>query len=746
MALEQWALEKLERGAPFDELFRKVIEGNDSVAALGIGVSLCLAHPGTSLPCAFPLVTCPNLWEWDISRLVQDSSPTNEIGNWHHDRDKLSAVRTLNRKPHRKQDIRSLIPHFVVSGDAALTEAFTSSIRSFPDRLPLSFEEENQAPEYIAALRKKMVLFAEQADPQYFRAARTADGNIQIWNEPPSLQKEEYKEQQQQQVQLNAYLGVALWANKSIELDKVEEKFSIDDALAKAQEWDSADLFDGDDDSLDQRHRAAAVVGAAAVAARHCSSEMWTGERAAWCLNVMERAGSGPDVMDDLNVRSAALLMDPAVFAAHGYAALLARGHQIERCQQALLNLAVDALQGVQEAVFISAKYYADAQPGFYWILLNLALHECVAQSGEIPDFHSIAWDEREAERKLALLERAEYHLAAHSVPEPPHIPMSWIKADKPARKAWKETHGYARNETIFLYHLAGKLLPTIHLKPILSDPDRRKQFLSLVGELLEWTFQEIVPPFAKRKRDYEGRTPFEWVYTFSAWCGVLCAHLTSDEAKNLIIAPIWARDIDTALMILQSLMRSFMIEAFLGEAEISDELVALWTEMAERLLQCPEWRHNGKGNHLDREFVACAFSTVFCAAPDFSPVICGIDRGWPHLSKFLPIIERSIREYGTNITLYLSVIIFLKKGGFDLLPDPALAWLHSVVVSRKADQQFWTMNGENTVELLKLLITEKGHALTAEHRKLITLIADILVDNGVRGAGFLQQELLRAG
>lgn len=49
MALEQWALEQLDKGAAFEEVFRKVVEGDDSVAALGIGVSLCLAHPSTSL-------------------------------------------------------------------------------------------------------------------------------------------------------------------------------------------------------------------------------------------------------------------------------------------------------------------------------------------------------------------------------------------------------------------------------------------------------------------------------------------------------------------------------------------------------------------------------------------------------------------------------------------------------------------------------------------------------------------------
>jgi hypothetical protein len=97
------------------------------------------------------------------------------------------------------------------------------------------------------------------------------------------------------------------------------------------------------------------------------------------------------------------------------------------------------------------------------------------------------------------------------------------------------------------------------------------------------------------------------------------------------------------------------------------------------------------------------------------------------------------------NFTLYHAVVTFLKRGGIDLLPEPALAWLHGVVVAGKGNRSFWEANGESTVELLKQLIAEKGDALSPNHHKLITSTADILIDNGVRGAGFLQQELMRA-
>jgi hypothetical protein len=112
------------------------------------------------------------------------------------------------------------------------------------------------------------------------------------------------------------------------------------------------------------------------------------------------------------------------------------------------------------------------------------------------------------------------------------------------------------------------------------------------------------------------------------------------------------------------------------------------------------------------------------------------------------PFVEycgrRLITARSLNATLYLGLTTLLKGGGIALLPDPALPWLHEVVTARKTDQKFWESNSEATVEVLKLLISQKGAALTTEHRRLITTIADVLVDNGVRGAGFFQQESLR--
>src|SRR5262249_49792151 len=151
------------------------------------------------------------------------------------------------------------------------------------------------------------------------------------------------KEQQERHVQHGQYLSMAMWATKSLETGNIDERLTLDDALARARSWDRPDLFDARTESYDERYRAAAVVGAESVAAKNAPPEAWSDELASRCLNIMERAATVVEGEGDLIVRSAALLMHPAVFAAHGYSALLARDYATDRCKRALLNLAVDA-------------------------------------------------------------------------------------------------------------------------------------------------------------------------------------------------------------------------------------------------------------------------------------------------------------------------------------------------------------------------------------------------------------------
>ena len=746
MALEQWALTSCEKGTPFEEVFRKVIEGNHTAAALGVGLSLCLAYPSKSLECALPLVTCPHLWDWDISRFVQDAGRfrTNEMGNWHRYRMQLNAVHKLNEYPHRRREVRSLVPYFVFSGDEDLIKRYTAAIRQFPENLPLCYEEEKADEGYLNALREKMTLFSEQGDPAHFKAEPTENGkHIKIWNDPPSLKQEKYRVRQQEQERLNEFVSIVVWAQKALDDGIVGEQIQIDEAVAKAKQWDDPGLFETDEaEAFEEKQRTGAIVGAAFVAARYTNDAPGV-ELLEWCRDVFDRALFATRKPSQWSCRGTILSMDPLVFAAHGYAALLAKGQDIAHCQRALLRLAVDPLEGVQSAVFAAASQFAGARPEFYWLLLDVALRQCVVADEQIPNYHSILFDAKEADFKEKLLAGAEAVAASGATRDLPTIPLPWIKSAGTQKPAHRDTKGYARNKTIFLHHLAAKVLFQTPLEPILADAPRRMKFLKTVGELLDWTLQEIIPPFADNRRNHGGHTPFEWVFGFADWCGRICAYLTPAEAHQAILDRTFSRDTDTALMIMQGVTKSFMIKAFLRVEDITADNMALWRDITDWIFECPEWHPDSE--HLDREFVTCAFAVLFCVAPDFSALRCGLEPGWPHLAKFNPILERAAREFGRHHTLYLGVTTFLKNGGFDLLPRPALAWLDQIAREKKADQGFWKANGDDTVELLGRLIKQKGDELSPDDRKSIILISDRMTDNGVRGAAFLHQELLRA-
>jgi hypothetical protein len=194
----------------------------------------------------------------------------------------------------------------------------------------------------------------------------------------------------------------------------------------------------------------------------------------------------------------------------------------------------------------------------------------------------------------------------------------------------------------------------------------------------------------------------------------------------------------------MQSALRSYMVFALLPEsAELSDEKVRFWSDITEWMFHLPQWTYQ-RDDRLDREFRAAALSLLFCAQNDFAPVICGLETSWPHFNKFISHLERVVREFGRHGNLYLVVMTFFKRGGFALLPNPGFEWLHHIVMLHKDEPDFWEKNGEDTVELLKRVLSEKGAQLTAGNRVRLTAMLDTLVDGGVRGAGFVQQELSR--
>jgi len=739
MAFEWWAFERLEAGDDFDAVFRKVIEGNDTVAALGLGVSLCMAYPDQSMNHLLKFITCPHIWNWDLNRSVTDSSGShsNEIADWIRFRHLMMPVKTLNQREHRSKYIRDLIPYFVFSGDDDLTQKYTESVRSMPDRLPFELKEEQDDKDRVASVKKSVEWMVEQADPQYWHTERIDDGRIKFWNDPPSGDTPERVEVIQDYALNERYLRLALWAQKCLDDEKLRDDVPLDEALEEARTLDTDDMFEPTGVDYRAWTRAAAIAGVAYCLAKYADSGLWTDETENWVVDTIRRASVCVD-NDDLTYRGTALSMHPLIFAVHGSAALLARGVERREFEAALLNLALHPFDSVATAVAKTASELVQISPQLNWEIFVIFLRRCIVSEGGRPNYHSTEKEENEDALHQGFVNEAINALESGGISELPQIPMPWVLRNNAIGTVSDNPEDYARNDLMFQTHIAEKTVLESSLDVLMSVPAQRLQILAMLEQLTKMTFQEMVPPFADKRRDYEGRTPYEWVSGFFYWLGKTCQLLSKPEIENLILPQILEADNESALMAMQSFARAFLAFCILSPSKPSDDDLAIWETIVDWIIENPEAEHL---RHVDREFASCVYLTVFCFLRDFQPMVCVVEEGWETLDRLVPIVSRVVKKFGTNESLFLGVIRFLLKGGMDLAPDPALSWLANIAKDRKSDQQFWSVNGDETVDVLKAITEKKSLSITDDHKAKISLITDILVDNGVRGAGFLQQE-----
>lgn len=742
MALEWWAFERLEAGDEFDAVLQKIIEGNDSVAALGMAVSLCISNQEKAMSHLLNFITCPHIWEWDLNRSMADNSGShsNEIADWLRNRHLMMPVRTLNQREHRKIYIRDLIPYFVFSGDAELTEKYKDAVRTMPERLPFAYEEEQKDKDRVAAVKKSVDWMVEQADPQYWRTEKMDDGRIKFWNDPPSADAPERVEVIEDLALNERYLRLAFWAQKSLDEGELRDDVGLAEALDEAKELDADDIFEPAGIDYRAWERAAAIAGVAYCLAKFADGELWTDDTERWVVDTIRRASNSVD-NDDITYRGTALSMHPLIFAVHASAALIVRDVKRSEFQEMMCDFALHPFESVGAAVAESMNGLEQFTPQLPWEIFVLFVRRCIIQENERPNYHSTAKDGDEDARDQKLVNDAVKALEAGKSSRLPQIPLPWVSKKDATGSDGDSRDDYIRNVLLFQDHIARKTVLKSNMDTLMSVPSQRAQILNMLQQLTEMTFQEMLPPFAEKRRDYEGRVPYEWVYGYFFRLGATCRFLSKQEIEEHILPPLLNAENESALMAMQSFAGAVLAHCILPPAELTDEDFAIWEMISNWIIENPEGQHL---RHVDREFASCVYLTLFCFAPDFQPLVCVVEEGWMPLDRFAPIISRVVEKFGSNKSLYLGVARFLLKGGMDLAPDPVLSWLEQIAKDRKSDQEFWDVNGDETVDVLKKILNDKSDHLDGAHRNMISLIVDILVDNGVRGAGFLQQEQYR--
>jgi hypothetical protein len=250
----------------------------------------------------------------------------------------------------------------------------------------------------------------------------------------------------------------------------------------------------------------------------------------------------------------------------------------------------------------------------------------------------------------------------------------------------------------------------------------------------LDWALSSLT---AKGGR---GDTPFEWLFEFGSWLGRLIAFLPAADINALVIARVDAAERRAADEIMDMVIRSFMIDRMLRKDPLDAATMESWELLVDWAIARPAWSH-GPIDARQHER-GMAVSALFCGM--MREVVCGIEREWPNIDIVLPVLGRAVDAFASEQTAFAALIALLRARPDRLLPHPGLGWILRVARARRGEPGFWThaSNGERLVLLLRDLIAS-GSPLPRE-KEIIVEVADILIELGVKGAAFLQQDLVR--
>lgn len=748
MALEAWMEGEVDAGRDMADLFKQVLEGNDCVGAVGACVSLCLADPGKNLDVALPFVTHPWLLEYDIKRRHEDGPgrrpgwlTPGEINSW------LSKqVNKRDEFEHRRYTLRDLFGYYLFGGAEKLRQDFRQRIEDIEKNEPMyDFAERKEDQDWLSDWRYRAQRLTALADPANWRGYQpNTDGRVMLIYQPPDDLRDEVQAVQDRLSALSEAGGPLAWAEKSLKAGVLQPEHSLAEALPVARRLDRTDLFSHPTsfENLVDTYTVACVSAVAAAAVRFGLEEL-SADEVDWTRSVMHRAVGQP-VGSQYTMRQSNLPYCPAVHAAHGLAGLLERRLASLEDRAALMRLAAHPLEQVAGTVFAATPRLWGTDPLFVWQLLALGTRVMVMPRDVIQGrSHDLHYSDEETALVKAALDEAWSGYEAGVPSSLGSVPPRWVRADDTAadpadRRAWR------RGDDVFLWHLAPIILFHLPLDRIMAEEAYRTPFLALVDALLEWTLDDLDPPWEDESGS--GDMAYEWIHGFMDWCAQLTPGMTADEVLNRIWHPITTRPARrhysrSALYYPAHFVEACAIHRFQQDTAVDAELALLWAKLADWLFSHPESRAVNASRHIGSEYKQACDALLIVVLGR-----CRLSHLWSGLDAITPLVAKWAETLAHHPDFFATLMAFLKAAGWPLVRGPAIGWLSPLADQHRTDRDFWTAhdNGDDLAELLDRLVDEHGAEIVREPGTAQTIgaIADILVGHGIRRAARVQQRL----
>jgi hypothetical protein len=534
VALEAWAHRQIEAARPAGEVLHDVLgPSGSSVAFVCVAVDLVISHWPTLKGAAWPMLSVPELLQYDHARYTQDQSgmgrfftPEREFAHW--------PVKTgdLVARPSRRRELIDKVGDFALYGPADLQAKLRDALTHARDRVA----QENHA---------------EHWQPATLRLNDGRDVEVRQYQLPPdeiALRQAAVQESTGNIVELNVRLGL----QKAL----TEPEHATPQLVAQGIAWAKQKHQGGGEEDFDAQWQGRAVVMAAALAARDYEGA----DRAdveAWSRTILRAAATEKN--DDISSRTGdQICSNKTAIAALGYRAFYCQS-QDGVARDMLLALAARQDHPVLHALGGGFREYSRVDPRFPRALARLALQSATHPRRTMDQAADVANAEAHR-RSIAEAIDAEKRWLDGVDPEPPW-PVIAPWHSRPRRHirighhiAEEEPEEAAIPEMYVDEHVLGILASYLIALVIGGVPE---WLISFASHLLGWTIEaNNGPPGADE--DERENLPYYWNNSFFDVLGILCVALPFERACTLFIRPIMALHEEPCLDATAGFLRGF--------------------------------------------------------------------------------------------------------------------------------------------------------------------------------------------
>ena len=678
MALEVWMEKQIENGRDIEELFETVLRGSNSIAILGICISITLAHPQKCLKAALPIVSSPAIWSMDIERLVGDMSSRFRLpfkrNDWVY-----KLLEEHDQKPHRKLDIRSLATHYLFFSDESLRISFEQAVSQFTENLPFRYKEEQENPVTIAAIHKQMEnyqAFGKKENYQFFK--NSDDLYVQV------QQPEHIKKRNEKELALNSeyqrWLHMELWSRKAIEENDIEDREALEEMVKWAKEFQQPNDFISEEPENSYDNSRLGSIASVAAAALVIDFEWMKAQNLLqWSKDILMLAARAarPSVY-------ARPLCKFDVSAGCGLAALAVHGiADLEIRRQILLLVGKSSKRfdhsndGTLKVLFLGLQTAWSADPVMFWNALSLCLSlsiipEQIYYGTRVEEFGT-SYEELETWEDNIIQSHFDY-LVNNEIPQLPRIPI-------------------ARN-TVFVHEQAKYGLYALPLTELCQDSDIKDNLLQICDDLIARTIEDNLP--VEGRQYSQPDRPYMWNPFIFNWTAYLAKSLSLEEIRHHILTPLqnsWAKVPDLTADLLDGYI-SHQIAYVEGP---SDQALEIWREVCTWVLDSPEISRKVSHDYLDNKTEEILQLIIFTQYGSSR-----IKDDWQHAHLFVDVFDKWVGVAGHNPYAYSHLVIMLNGIGWQFSPEQTLRWLSQC--ASNATHDLWNKerrNGSRTAELL---------------------------------------------